>query len=126
MDIVKARKMYVYKFFEPPRLAPNPEGFTGRHWTLPSGDNSLRIPRAAARVTINKTLMQNVPTLLAVLVAIMMCRYSTERITQWRRFMAFTKATKRHHRVSTRSDSINQTCNTGCFFYYLIVKKGSS
>jgi hypothetical protein len=36
------------------------------------GDYSLRIALAAARVTINKTTMQNTPTLLAVLMGIVM------------------------------------------------------
>jgi hypothetical protein len=38
------------------------QGYTGSHWTLPSGDYSLRIAPAAARTTINKITMQNVPT----------------------------------------------------------------
>jgi hypothetical protein len=41
----------------------------------PSGDYSLGITLAAARATINTTIMQNVPTLLAVLMAIAMRRY---------------------------------------------------
>ena len=36
-------------------------------------------------------------------------RYDTVCITQWRRFMAFIKATKHHHQVSTHSDITNQT-----------------
>ncbi len=38
------------------------QGYTRSHWTLPSGDYSLSIAPAAARTTINKTMMQNVPT----------------------------------------------------------------
>jgi hypothetical protein len=38
--------------------------------------------------------MQHVPTLLAVSMAMAMRQYYTMRITQWRRFMAFIKATK--------------------------------
>jgi hypothetical protein len=60
----------------------NVQGYTGSHWTLPSGDYSLRIAPAAARATINKTTMQNVPTLLAVSMAIAMRRYDTERIAR--------------------------------------------
>jgi hypothetical protein len=71
------------------------QGFTGRHWTLPSGDYLLRIASAAARVTINTTIMQNVPTLVAVSMAIAMRRYYIARIARWRRFVAFIKATKR-------------------------------
>jgi hypothetical protein len=75
------------------------QGFTGSHWTPPSGDYSLRIAPAAARATINTTSMQNVPTLLAVLMAIAMRRYYTACIARWRRFMAIIKATKRCHRA---------------------------
>jgi len=48
--------------------------------------------------------MQHVPTLLAISMAVAMRGYDTERIARWRRFVAFTKATKRHHLASTRSD----------------------
>ena len=54
--------------------------------------------------------MQNVPTLLAILMAIAMRRYYTAHIAWWRRFVAFIKATKRHHRASTCSDITNRTC----------------
>jgi pheromone shutdown protein TraB len=43
------------------------------------------------------------------LMAIAMRRYYTMCIARWRRFVAFIKATKCHHRVSTCSDSINWT-----------------
>ena len=80
------------------------QGFTGSHWTPPSGDYSLRIAPLAARATINLTMIQHVLTLLAVSMAITMHRYYTTHIAWLRRFMAFIKATKRHHRTSTRSD----------------------
>jgi len=86
------------------------QGFTGSLWTPPSGDHSLRITPAAARATFNKTTMQNLPTLLAVLMAITMQWYYTAHIAWWRRFVAFLKATKRHHRVSTCSNKTNWTC----------------
>jgi hypothetical protein len=70
----------------------------------PSGNYSLRIAPAATRATANVTTMQHVPTLLAILMAVAMQRYDTEHIARWRRFVAFTKATKRHHLVSTSSD----------------------
>ena len=82
------------------------QGFTESHWTLPSGDYLLRIAPAAAGATINKTTMQNVPTLLAVLIAITMRRYYTAQIAQWRRFVAFIKATKRHNWTRTHSNII--------------------
>jgi hypothetical protein len=52
------------------------------------------ITPAAARATINKTTMQNVLMLLAVLMAIAMWQYDTACIARRRRFMAFIKATK--------------------------------
>ena len=84
-------------------LIQHDQGFTGSHWTLPSGDYLLHIAPAAARATINKTTMQNVPTLLTMLMVIAMRWYDTARFAEWWRFMAFIKATKRHHRASTRS-----------------------
>jgi len=53
------------------------QGYIRSQRTLPSGDYSLRNAPAANRVTINKTTMQNVPTLLAVSMAITMRRYYT-------------------------------------------------
>jgi hypothetical protein len=85
------------------------QGFTGSHPTPPSGDYSLHIAPAATRVTINTTIMQNVPTLLTISMAIAVRRYYTARIAQWRRSVAFIKATKRCHQVSTRSDFIKGT-----------------
>jgi hypothetical protein len=72
----------------------------------PLGNYSLRITLAATRATANKTMMQNVPTLLAILMAVAMRRYYTARIARWRRFVAFIKAAKRRHRhrASTHSN----------------------
>jgi len=80
------------------------QGFHKSHSIPPSGDYSLRITPAAARATANETKMQHVPTLLAISMAVAMRRYYTARIARWRKFLAFIKATKRRHRVSTRSD----------------------
>ena len=74
------------------------QGFIGSHWTLPLGNYLLHIVPAAARATINKTTMQHVPTLLAILMAIAMRRYFTVRIARWRSCAAFIKATKCRHR----------------------------
>jgi hypothetical protein len=41
-------------------------GYIGSHWTLPSGNYLLRIAPAVAMMTINKTMMQNVPSSLAL------------------------------------------------------------
>jgi len=57
------------------------QGYIGSHWTLPSGNYTLCIALAATMVTINKTTMQNIPSLLAVSMAIAMQRYYTARIT---------------------------------------------
>ena len=92
--------------YEAHRLMQHDNDFIGSHWTPPLGDYSLRIAPLAARAAINSTMMQHVPTLLAVLMAITMRRYYTTRITRWRRFVAFIEATKCHHRTSTRSNSI--------------------
>jgi len=80
-------------------------------------------------VTINKTMMQNVPTLLAVSMAIVMRQYYTARIARWRRFVAFIKATKRRHRASTRSDKHQSDMPTpisGVYFVIKSLKKSSS
>jgi hypothetical protein len=85
------------------------QSYSGSHWMLPSGNYSLSIASVAARVTANKTTMQNVPSLLAVSMAIAMRQYYTARITCWRRFLAFLKATKRRHRASTHFNITNRT-----------------
>jgi hypothetical protein len=89
-------------------LLKHNQGFTGSHRTLPSGDYSLHITPEAARATINTTIMQNVPTLLTISMAIAVRRYYTTHIPRWRGSVAFIKATKRHHRASTRSDIIKR------------------
>jgi len=93
-------------------------GLPGSHWTLPLGNYSLRIAPAAARATANKTTMQHVPTLLAILMAVAMWQYYTAHIARWKRFVAFTKATKCHHRASTCSDSINRTRQRRLFLQF--------
>jgi hypothetical protein len=57
------------------------QGYIGSHLTLPSGNSSHRIAPAAAMATINTPTMQNVPSLLAVLMAIAMQWYYTVCIT---------------------------------------------
>jgi len=82
------------------------QGFTGSHWTPSLVNYSLRIAPAATRATANGTTMQNEPTLLVITMVMAMRWYYTARINQWRRFVAFIIATKRRHRVSSRSDVI--------------------
>jgi hypothetical protein len=96
---------------------------------LPLGDYLLRIAPAATRVTANKTKMQNVPTLLAISMVVAMRRYYTTRITKKRRFVAFIKATKRHHWASTHSDMHHSDMPTpipGVYFIIKSLKKSSS
>jgi hypothetical protein len=64
------------------------QGYTGSHWTPPSGDYSLRIALAAAR-TANKTTMYYVTTLMDISVVIAMRWYYTARIARCRRSRAF-------------------------------------
>ena len=69
----------------------NDQGFTRSHWMPPSGNYLLCIAPEATRATaINTTMMQHVPTLLAVSMAVAMLRYYTVRIAQWRKIVAFT------------------------------------
>jgi hypothetical protein len=56
------------------------QGYTGSHWTPPSGDYSLRIASAAAGATANKTTMYYVPTLMAISMVVAMWWYYTARI----------------------------------------------
>jgi hypothetical protein len=65
------------------------QGYTGSHWTPPSGNYSLRIALAATRATANKTTMYYVSTLMAISMVIAMRRYYTACIAQWRRSRAF-------------------------------------
>jgi hypothetical protein len=53
------------------------QGYLGSHWTLPLGNYSLCIAPAATMATINTMRMQNVPSLIAVLMAIAMRWYYT-------------------------------------------------
>jgi len=94
------------------------QGFAGSHWTPPSGNYWLCITPAAARVTANKTTMQNVPTLMAILMVIAMRPYYTPHINPWRSFMTFIKATKRHHLTDTCSNSINRTHQSQLFLQF--------
>ena len=104
--------------YEALRPMKHDQGFTGSHWTPPLVDYSLRIAPAATKATANETTMQHVPTLLAILMAVAMWQYYTAHIARWKRFVAFTKATKCHHRASTCSDSINRTRQRRLFLQF--------
>jgi hypothetical protein len=104
-------------------------GYSGSHWTLPSGNYWLRITPAAARATVNKTKVHNVSRLLTILMAVAVRRYYTARITRWRRFVAFIKAIKRRHRASTCSNRHQwgmPTPISGVYFIVKSLKKSSS
>ena len=90
--------------YEAHHLMQHDQGFPGSHWTPPSGNYSLRIAQAAARATIKSILMQHLPTLLAVVMAIAMWGYYIVCIARWRRFVVFIKTTTCHHWTSARSD----------------------
>ena len=105
------------------------QDFYKSHQLPPSGNYSFCIAPAAARATANKTTMQNTPPLLAILMAMVVRRYYTVHIPQWRWFMAFLKATKRCHRASTCSDITQSDMLTpefGGIFHCQFDKKGSS
>ncbi len=95
-------------------LMQHVQGYTRSHWTPPSGNYSLRIASAAARATANKTKMKNVSTLLTISMAIAVRRFYTARIAQWRRFVAFIKATKCRHYASTRSNRKSLKKSSSC------------
>jgi len=110
-------------------LMQHVQGYTRSHWMPPSCDYSLCIASAATRAIANKTRMQNVSTLLTISMAIAVRRYYTVRIAQWRRLVAFIKATKRRHWASTRSDrhqSDMPTPISGVYFIAKLFKKSSS
>jgi hypothetical protein len=58
------------------------QGYSGRHWTLPSGNYSLSIAPSAAKATANKTMTKNVPKTLAILMVVGVHRYNTTRTPQ--------------------------------------------
>ena len=82
----------------------------------------LRIAPAAARATANKTKVQNISTLLTILMAVAVHRYYTPHITRWSRSMAFIKVTKRHHLESTCFDRHQWDMPTSISGVYFIVK----
>ena len=102
------------------------QGFTESHWTPSSSDYLPCIAQAAARATIKTTMIQHVPTLLAISMAMAMRRSYNARIAQWRRSMAFIKATKCRHRASTHSDITNRTHQRWLFRTFHCKKKSSS
>ena len=83
-----------------PRATPEATGCCHRATT----HSALPWRPPGRQSTINKTMMQNTPPLLAIFMAVAVCRYYTVHIAWWRRFMAFIKATRRRHWTSTCSN----------------------
>ncbi len=83
-----------------------------RHWMTTCYVSPQRPPGQQA----NKQQSTNTPKKVAVLMAMVMHRYVTARIAQWRRFRASLEATGRRHWASIMSNNINQTW-LRCFFW---------
>jgi hypothetical protein len=73
------------------------------------------LPRQPPRTQSTQRWATCPPPLLAILMAVVVGRCYNPRIARWSRFVAFIKATKRHHRTSTRSDSFNRSSQC-CYF----------
>ncbi len=85
-----------------------PEATGRRHWHRAT-TKSVLPQRPPGQQQTNNNVIEYVPTLMAISMAIAMQRYYTALITQLRRYRAFIKATKHRHWASTCSNSINQT-----------------
>ena len=83
------------------------QGFTQSHWMPSLVEYLHRIPPLDDRVAFHKKNNEKAPYLPAILLAVMVRRYNTNHITQWRGSMATPEATGRRHRASIAADSIN-------------------
>ena len=92
------------------------QGFTGSHWTPPLGDYLLRIAPSAARAAINSTWCNMYSLCLPIDGHCDAAVYRAHRPMEEVR--AFIKATKRHHRTSTRSDIIKGTHQLWLFWTF--------
>jgi hypothetical protein len=97
------------------------QGYSGSHWTPPSGDYLLRIAPAAARATANETTTKNVPKRLAILMAAAVRGYNTAHIAQWRRFRVLLEATKCRHQASIAANRRNLSPMCRFFTSFFIV-----
>ncbi len=82
-----------------------PEATGRRHWAT-THSVLLQLPPGQQA---NKQQSTNIPTKLAVSMAMAMHRYITVRIAQWRRSRASLEATERLHWASIMSDKLNWT-----------------
>ncbi len=103
------------------RLMRHVQCYSRSHWMPALSNNLLRIAPASARATGKQTTIINTPTKLAVLMAIVMPRYDTVHIAQWRRSRASLEATGCHHWASTCSDSNKLDTKLPRFCYLLRV-----
>jgi hypothetical protein len=79
-----------------------PEATGRHHWAT----TCSVLPQKPPGQQANKQQRTNTPTLLAISMAMVMCRCVTARILQWRRSRASLEATERRHQVSILSDNI--------------------
>ncbi len=76
-----------------------------RHWAT----TCYVLPQQPPGQQANKQQSTNTPKKVAVLIAMVMRRYVTARIAQWRRSRASLEATGHRHWASIMSDNINRT-----------------
>jgi hypothetical protein len=88
-----------------------------RHWATTRSVLPQRLPGQQT----NKQQSTNQPKKLAVLMAAVVRRYNTARISQWRRSRASLEDTGCHHRASTRSDKHNLDIPLPVFFEFFII-----
>jgi hypothetical protein len=82
-----------------------PEATGRRHWVT----NCSVLPQRPPGQQAYKQQSTNTPAKLAILMAIVMRRYVTARIPQWRRSRASLEATGRRHWASIMPDNIVRT-----------------
>ncbi len=80
------------------------------------------LPQRPPGQQANKQQSTNTPKKVPVLMAMVMRRYVTACIAQWRRFRASLEATGHCHQASIMSDNINRTWLRRFFFDVFIVK----
>jgi hypothetical protein len=94
-----------------------PEATGRRHWSTTRYVSPQWPPGQQA----NKQQSTNTPKKVAILMAMVMRRYVTARIAQWRRSRASLETTGHRHQASIMSNNINWTWLQR-FFYVFIIK----
>jgi hypothetical protein len=95
-----------------------PEATGCWHWATTCSVLPQRLPGQQA----NKQQSTSTPTKLAVSMAMVMRRYVTACIAQWRRSRALLEATGRHHQASIMSNNIKGTWLQRFFLMFFIIK----